>query len=260
VGKNKRPRRGSGQADPPKALERPPERLASPFKDSLSGLKKQLAETEAKQIEAAKAAATKIAAPKATPTKPSRSARAALEDEQTALSLAMHGVVPLGEGKRRRVTNTEPVPSRTKELSHIAPRAEDEARARLDALVAQDVKFRIERDRDYVSAMRLNEPSRLLRELGLRTRADESLDLHGMNQRQAREEVASFVRKMHRRGLDLLCIVHGKGIHSEDGVGVLREVAVDALLQTGAAPLVRAFVTAPDALGGSGALLVLLQR
>jgi DNA-nicking Smr family endonuclease len=68
------------------------------------------------------------------------------------------------------------------------------------------------------------------------------------------------VRKAHRRGLDVLCIVHGKGQHSEGGKGVLRDAVLSALTETGAAPLVLAFVTAPDVLGGSGALLVELKH
>jgi len=57
-----------------------------------------------------------------------------------------------------------------------------------------------------------------------------------------------------------VCVVHGKGLRSEGGVGVLRDAAVDALVDSGAATLVLAFVTAPESCGGSGALLVELKH
>jgi len=138
--------------------------------------------------------------------------------------------------------------------------AEDEARARLDELVAYDVTFRIELEGDFVRGSRIDAPPRLVRELARRTRASETLDLHGMSQREAREAVVSFVRKSHKLGLSILCIVHGKGQHSEGGVGVLRDAVVRTLTDSGAAPLVLAFATASDACGGTGALLVELKH
>jgi DNA-nicking Smr family endonuclease len=99
-----------------------------------------------------------------------------------------------------------------------------------------------------------------VRELARRTRASETLDLHGHNQREAHDAVVSFVRKGHKKGLSALCIVHGKGQHSEGGLGVLRDVVVRALTETGASQLVMAFVTAPEVLGGSGAMLVELKH
>ena len=150
--------------------------------------------------------------------------------------------------------------SRTAKVAPFGRSAEDEARARLDDLVAHDVSFRIETDRDFVRAARVDAPPRLLRELSRRTRASETLDLHGHHQREAREAVVGFVRRAHKLGLSVVCVVHGKGQHSEGGLGVLRDVVVRALTETGAAPLVYAFVTAPEVLGGSGALLVELKH
>jgi len=172
----------------------------------------------------------------------------------------MHGVRPLDDKKAFRVGNAPRVQSRTAKVAPFGRSAEDEARARLDALVAQEVRFRVQQDETFVWGVRSDAQERIARELHRRTRVAETLDLHGRTAREAREEIVSFVRKAHRRGLDVLCIVHGKGQHSEDGKGVLREAALGALTQTGAAPLVLAFVTAPDGLGGSGALLVELKH
>jgi DNA-nicking Smr family endonuclease len=253
--KHRKPPGGPGHTGDPEqpALPKAPERLASPFKDALAGLKKELDEQ-------AKAQANKPAKAPAPPPvmKPFKRDKSLPSEDAMALSLAMHGVKPL-EGRAGRVSATPRVESRTAKVAPFGESAEQQARARLDALVAQDVRFRIESDRDFVSAVRVDADARVLRELR-RRRPSETLDLHGMHQRDAREAVVSFVRRCQRAGLDVLCIVHGKGQHSEDGLGVLRDVAVRALTETAAAPLVKAFVTAPDTLGGAGALLVELKR
>jgi DNA-nicking Smr family endonuclease len=98
------------------------------------------------------------------------------------------------------------------------------------------------------------------RELARRTRASETLDLHGMNQREARDALVGFVRQCHKRGLTVLCVIHGKGQHSDGGVGVLRDLVLDTLTQSAAATLVLAFATAPETLGGTGALLIELKH
>lgn len=253
MGKKKK-RKGS-QATPEEGaqelLPKAPERLASPFKDALAGLKKEL---EAK----AKEAAQKPAPPPVA--RPIKREKTLPEDDAMALSLAMQGVKPLSNKGAGRVLATPKVESRTAKVAPFGMNAEDQARARLEALVAQDVRFRVEAQEDFVSGVRMDAEQRIVRELRRRTRCAETLDLHGMTQREAREAVVGFVRRCHRQGLDVVCVVHGKGQHSEDGVGVLRDAAVRALLETAAAPLVRAFVSAPPALGGSGALLVELKH
>ena len=246
----------------PAPIQRPPERIASPFKDALGSLKKQL-QADEKQRSADKAA-QKNAPPapvKPVARKPRADTGGLAEDEATALSLAMQGVKPLGSTRAGRVgTTARRVESRTAMVAPFGKSAEEEARARLDQLVAQDVSFRIERDRDYVRGARIDAPARVLRELARRTRASEQLDLHGMTQREAHDAVVAFVRGSHKRGLTVICVVHGKGQHSEGGLGVLREAVVDALIGSGAAPAVYAFCSAPEVLGGSGALLIELKR
>ena len=239
------------------ALPKAPERLASPFKGALGDLKKQLQEREKQAKEAAKA-------PKPPPPAPrpiTRKQRGLAEDEAMALSLAMQGVKPLRDDRPGRVVATTPkIASRTAAVAPFGRSAEDAARARLDDLVARDVNFRIEREGEFVRAARSDAPPRVVRELGRRTRANETLDLHGQNQREAAESIVRFIRRTHKLGLSVVCIVHGKGQHSEDGLGVLRDVAVRALTDTAAAPLVLAFVTAPEVCGGTGALLVELKH
>jgi DNA-nicking Smr family endonuclease len=58
-------------------------------------------------------------------------------------------------------------------------------------------------------------------------------------------------------GFGCVRIVHGKGLHSETGVPVLKNL-VDRLLRQRADVL--AFHSAPPAQGGRGAVLVLLRQ
>jgi DNA-nicking Smr family endonuclease len=51
----------------------------------------------------------------------------------------------------------------------------------------------------------------------LRRSHQDVLDLHGMTGREAREEMARFIRSMRRRDLRKGLVVHGKGLHSVDG-------------------------------------------
>lgn len=263
---------GSGQAGRADAggaegaLPRVPERISSPFKDALSGLKRELdqkAKEAEKQAQEKKKRAPPVPPPVSRPVKRSSSSSSSKgfpEDDAMALSLAMQGVKPLSDkGPARVSVNSPKLQSRTAQAVPFGESAEDQARARLAALVAQDVRFRMERDRDFVCGSRIDVDPRVERELRRRSRAADTLDLHGMTQREGAEAVGSFVRRSHAKGLDVLCIVHGKGHHSDAGLGVLRDVVVMTLTETGIAPLVRAFVTAPEVFGGSGALFVELQ-
>ena len=48
--------------------------------------------------------------------------------------------------------------------------------------------------------------------------------------------MVTFVRAQQRRGARHVCVVHGKGLHSESGVSVLRDHVVTALTEGGATP------------------------
>jgi DNA-nicking Smr family endonuclease len=253
---------GESTDEPGPALPKIPDKLASPFKDAFSSLKKRLSEEAAAQ-KAAPAVKPVVVRPASLPAPGSstKKGRALAEAERSALSLAMQGVKPLGDQRAARVAVKTPrLVTRTAEVVPFQTEDESDARKRLDQLVTADVSFQIERDQDYVQGLRRGAQPRLLRELAKRPRANQTLDLHGMTQREAREAVVGFVRKAHKDGLDVLCIVHGKGHHSEGGQGVLRDAVVAALTETPAALRVLGFVTASEPLGGSGALLVELKH
>ena len=85
---------------------------------------------------------------------------------------------------------------------------------------------------------------------------EDSLDLHGMNRREAAESVAQFLRRCVKRGVRCVRIVHGKGLGSRNREPVLKGKLRKWL------PLrdeVLAYCQAPAPQGGSGAVLVLLK-
>ena len=85
---------------------------------------------------------------------------------------------------------------------------------------------------------------------------EESLDLHGLNRREATEATAAFLRTCVARGLRCVRIVHGKGRGSHN-----REPVLKARLRKWL-PLreeVLACCQAPAAHGGGGAVLLLLR-
>lgn len=82
------------------------------------------------------------------------------------------------------------------------------------------------------------------------------LDVHGQRAAEALATVQRFIetaRHHHRT----ICIVHGKGLHSDGNVAVLK-TRVRAFLRQ--QPAVLAYTDAPRSDGGSGAVYVLLRK
>ncbi len=84
----------------------------------------------------------------------------------------------------------------------------------------------------------------------------DELDLHGNQSDAARKLLQEFLYEAMQQGLRCVRIIHGKGLNSQDGEGVLRNLARHWLSQH---PQVLAYCEAPPAQGGSGAALVLLK-
>jgi DNA-nicking Smr family endonuclease len=82
------------------------------------------------------------------------------------------------------------------------------------------------------------------------------LDLHGLNRQEAAEQVALFLRACFGTGRRCVRIVHGKGLGSRNREPVLKAKLGRWL---SARDEVLAYCQAPDAQGGSGAVLVLLK-
>lgn len=82
------------------------------------------------------------------------------------------------------------------------------------------------------------------------------IDLHGMTREAARIQLQQFLQQAQQQGHKIVCIVHGKGYHSEDGRPVLKAM-VNKWLQD--LPDVLAFSSAQPKDGGSGAVYALLR-
>ena len=83
-----------------------------------------------------------------------------------------------------------------------------------------------------------------------------TLDLHGDTVREAEDEVRRFLDECSANGLRKISIITGKGLHSEDGVGVLRQAVIKVLDDSG---IVSERRSAPLSAGGSGALWIILK-
>lgn len=98
---------------------------------------------------------------------------------------------------------------------------------------------------------------KVLRELkkGSRYRVQNNLDLHGLTQLQARHEIDSAFNYLAPNQLNCLLIIHGKGLHSASGA-TLKAFTANYLKTL---PAVKAYCSAQQPDGGSGALYVLVK-
>ena len=83
-----------------------------------------------------------------------------------------------------------------------------------------------------------------------------TLDLHGMTVEETDKAVHEFIEDCHKHGLRKISIITGKGLHSEDGVGVLRQY-VSTLLDSSS--FVSEKANAPISAGGAGAFWIILK-
>ena len=158
-------------------------------------------------------------------------------------------------GKVRALPAAPPPPTapKTRPSAKMARRDEDAARdefrhAVVAALEAGDV---LSYRRDTVTPQVLKKLARG------DYAAQEELDLHGLPARTAETLLREFLRDCRVHGLGCVRIVHGKGRNSEERLPVLKNL-VDRVLRHRADVL--AFHSPPAAQGGTGAVLVLLEK
>jgi DNA-nicking Smr family endonuclease len=155
-------------------------------------------------------------------------------DDAQAFESAMAGVSRLESDPRGRVRATRLITART------AEDASDHDDAGSDtAFAAAGVDRRELRKlkREYVAGSRL--------------------DLHGMKASEACASVGRFIDSSRHRRLRCVCIIHGRGLHSEGQSSILKP-RVRAYLRSHRAVL--AFTDAPRSDGGTGAVYVLLRQ
>jgi DNA-nicking Smr family endonuclease len=86
---------------------------------------------------------------------------------------------------------------------------------------------------------------------------EDELDLHGLTVAAAKPMLGSFLNGCGRSGYTRVRVIHGRGLRSESGEGVLKRMVAGWLAQR---EDVLAFCEAPPAEGGAGAVIVLLRR
>ncbi len=165
----------------------------------------------------------------------------------------------------RRAQRTEPAKPPKRERPR-APGASSEAREqelaarkRVAALVSGGVHFKVKRDGEQVQATRGSAAAKSYARLASKTYAPElTLDLRAQPDAEVGDGIAGYVRLVHRRGVRQLLIRIDEPTAPADVREQRRQHVVTALTLGAAAPLVRAFTSAHESLGGTRSLAVLL--
>ncbi|HUJ60407.1 MAG TPA: Smr/MutS family protein [Kofleriaceae bacterium] len=170
-----------------------------------------------------------------------RAGRAAVSPEDAALfAAAASGAVPLPGRDRVAVPPPPRSPVRVDELPPEVTLAAEADGARYAAR-APGVS------RAQIAELRAG-----------KLRAERTLDLHGATTEQASAQLRQFLLDARREARRCVLIVHGRGLHSDDGRATLREAVVGELLGP-LSGLVHAFATASPSDGGDGATFVMLR-
>jgi DNA-nicking Smr family endonuclease len=110
---------------------------------------------------------------------------------------------------------------------------------------------------DEAAFLRAGLPRRVLTDLRRgRWVVQGELDLHGLTREEARATLSRFLAVRLQQGSRCLRIIHGKGLGSPGGVGLLKQLSRSWLAQR---EEILAFCQARPHDGGEGALLVLLR-
>lgn len=247
----------------------PHDPLASnPFKRDLASIKKKLtddeerAAAEAKTRQEAAKAKGIIESPRrpapSIPPVPTRPRGADVEVwrpenlDQRLFEVAMSGVVPLGRTQGGRVPARAPEVNPAKRPAPEVHERQRRAEGGAEIPVSWSADGRVRgahRGREFA-----------LEALERFASPDDTLDLHGLEAVSAKLRVGEFVRTRRARGLRCVCVITGYGKRSPDGASVLLDAAIEALRVAPAAGEIDAFASAPDDLGGRGALLISLRQ
>ncbi|KAF1711521.1 SMR domain protein [Pseudoxanthomonas kalamensis DSM 18571] len=159
-------------------------------------------------------------------------------------------------GEVRRLPESPPPPRKAppRPSRRMAERDESEALSEFRLALEEDAL----QAGDTLAYRRENLPATAFRRLRRGQYAvQDELDLHGCDLRRAEQLLRRFLREAHAESLGCVRIIHGKGLQSDDGLPLLKNL-VDRQLRQRAEVL--AFHSAPPAQGGTGAVLVLLAQ
>ena len=142
------------------------------------------------------------------------------------------------------VEEREPKPYRPKgDFSRILSDYERKSEKTFDEIMREKGDEAVKRSEPTISKLRTMMPQ-------------STLDLHGCKVGEAESRVRAFLDECEAAGLRKISIITGKGLHSEDGIGVLRDAAIRVLDESG---IVSEKASAPQSAGGSGALWIILK-
>lgn len=172
------------------------------------------------------------------------------EDDATLFRSAIGEVTPLRPMEPSAAARPRPKPR-----ARMAEQDERQARGEFAQLLRTSTPLEAG---DISSYRRENLPARMFQRLkrGQYSVQDE-LDLHGATAAQAEAWLRQFLLEAHAHEHGCVRIIHGKGLQSDNGAPVLKNL-VDRILRQRNDVL--AFHSAPTAQGGTGALLVLLAH
>ena len=161
---------------------------------------------------------------------------------------------------RRSVADATPLSPRNKAKLE-RPGASAHTRTRRDRQSAEDaLSDHVPYARDPGTPLNFSRPGvqrQALRKLKRGGSAvEDELDLHGLTVAAARPMLAAFLNACAGHGVRRVRIIHGKGLRSAAGEGVLKDRVASWLAQRSD---VLAFSEAPASGGGSGAVIVLLK-
>jgi len=158
-----------------------------------------------------------------------------------------------GKVRALPATPAPPAAPKPRPSAKMARRDEDDAREEFRRMAIPVLE-----SGDALAYRRDGIPPQVLRRLARgEYAAQEELDLHGLPARDAESLLREFLRDCRAHGVGCVRIVHGKGRNSEERLPVVKNL-VDRVLRQRADVL--AFHSPPPAQGGTGAVLVLLER
>ena len=85
------------------------------------------------------------------------------------------------------------------------------------------------------------------------------LDLHGLNRRDASDEVHKLIQDSFSQGIRCVSVIHGRGLRSSSGP-ILKEAFIKWITEGAFSNLILAVQSAPAEAGGTGATWILIRR
>ncbi|MBZ0222484.1 MAG: Smr/MutS family protein [Dokdonella sp.] len=160
-------------------------------------------------------------------------------------------------GRVRELPRSESAPRPNQPEPAAEQFRRDEARVK-DELLSHPIEAGAIELGEEINHLKQGQPARLLQQLRRgRFSVQAEIDLHEMSVAVARSAIGQFLDDCRRHHELCVRIVHGKGLRSKARGPVLKQLTDSLLRRRGD---VLAFASARPAQGGTGAVIVLLQR